>query len=68
MEVSFLIDQVTMLFTAFLLLIVGVICLFIEEYMGGDLLVSRFRGILYRFVGAMVLLIVSSNLLFLLVG
>lgn len=49
-------------------MVVLVILLFRDDYLGSDMLFRRFMLILYSFVISMGVLLVSSNLLFLLIG
>lgn len=61
-------DQSRLIFIMSLSLIVVVILQFMKEYMGGIIYFYRFYWLLIRFVVSMLILLISSNLLFLLVG
>ena len=67
-EVLFLFDSVSLLFSSILLTIVRVIYYFSKSYMDGDLLQERFNWVLLTFILSMLVLILSSNLFFLLLG
>lgn len=67
-EIRFCLDRVSCLFLGVLCMVVLVILLFRDDYLGSDMLFRRFMLILYSFVISMGVLLVSSNLLFLLIG
>lgn len=67
-KISLTCDFVSVLFRVVLLSIVFCVLNFRKVYMGGDFLKSRFRQIVLSFVISMLILIFSSDFLFLLVG
>nr|YP_010490403.1 NADH dehydrogenase subunit 5 [Ashinkailepas seepiophila]UWM12889.1 NADH dehydrogenase subunit 5 [Ashinkailepas seepiophila] len=64
----FLFDWVSLMFMSFVLLISGSVFFYSGEYMEGEKEMSRFIFLLAGFVGSMVLLILSPNLISILLG
>nr|AZQ05980.1 NADH dehydrogenase subunit 5 [Catomerus polymerus] len=64
----FMVDWVSLIFASFVLFISGSVFFYSGEYMEGELNISRFIFLLAGFVGSMVLLIMSPNLISILLG
>nr|ARH54228.1 NADH dehydrogenase subunit 5 [Cryptocephalus vittatus] len=65
---SMLIDWMTLLFISFVAIISSAVIFYSSEYMEGDLNLNRFILLIILFVGSMILLIVSPNLISILLG
>nr|YP_010464243.1 NADH dehydrogenase subunit 5 [Borboresthes tibialis]UUL71620.1 NADH dehydrogenase subunit 5 [Borboresthes tibialis] len=65
---TFLFDWMTFLFMSFVLFISSMVIYYSKEYMSGDLNMNRFILLVVMFVGSMMLLIVSPNLISILLG
>nr|YP_010535007.1 NADH dehydrogenase subunit 5 [Meloe proscarabaeus]UYA96974.1 NADH dehydrogenase subunit 5 [Meloe proscarabaeus] len=63
-----LVDWMSMLFMSFVLFISSMVILYSDEYMHGDLNLSRFIMLVVMFVLSMALLIISPNLISILLG
>nr|YP_010944516.1 NADH dehydrogenase subunit 5 [Chilocorus rubidus]WMB96358.1 NADH dehydrogenase subunit 5 [Chilocorus rubidus] len=61
-------DWITLMFLSFVLFISSMVILYSEEYMSGDLNLSRFILLVVLFVFSMMLMIVSPNLISILMG
>nr|QIV24764.1 NADH dehydrogenase subunit 5 [Pseudoplites inexpectatus] len=65
---TFLLDWMSLLFASFVLFISSMVIFYSEEYMSGDLYLSRFILLVIMFVLSMILLIISPNLISILLG
>nr|YP_009741704.1 NADH dehydrogenase subunit 5 [Thaumatosmylus hainanus]QID76383.1 NADH dehydrogenase subunit 5 [Thaumatosmylus hainanus] len=65
---TFLFDWMSLLFMSFVLLISGMVVLYSEEYMHGDIYIIRFISLVLMFVLSMMFLIISPNLISILLG
>nr|APX40675.1 NADH dehydrogenase subunit 5 [Cryptocephalus aureolus] len=65
---SLLIDWMSLLFISFVTMISSAVIFYSYEYMAGDLNLNRFILLIVLFVGSMILLIVSPNLVSILLG
>nr|YP_010704180.1 NADH dehydrogenase subunit 5 [Julodis variolaris]WCO87686.1 NADH dehydrogenase subunit 5 [Julodis variolaris] len=65
---SVLLDWMALLFMSFVLFISSMVIYYSEEYMSGDLYISRFILLVSMFVLSMVLLIISPNMISILLG
>nr|APX40961.1 NADH dehydrogenase subunit 5 [Cryptocephalus ramburii] len=65
---SILLDWMSLMFTSFVLFISSAVILYSNEYMMGDFNLNRFILLIVLFVGSMILLIVSPNLISILLG
>nr|AFP16939.1 NADH dehydrogenase subunit 5 [Ischalia sp. BMNH 840493] len=67
-NMMFLFDWMSFLFMSFVLLISFLVIKYSEEYMNGDLMLSRFILLVSMFVLSMMMLIISPNLISILLG
>nr|YP_009627351.1 NADH dehydrogenase subunit 5 [Aristobia reticulator]QCC70799.1 NADH dehydrogenase subunit 5 [Aristobia reticulator] len=67
-EMTILLDWMSLLFMSFVLFISSMVILYSEEYMSGDLNINRFILLVVMFVLSMMLLIISPNLISILLG
>nr|YP_009731714.1 NADH dehydrogenase subunit 5 [Carpophilus dimidiatus]QHR79662.1 NADH dehydrogenase subunit 5 [Carpophilus dimidiatus] len=67
-EMVVLLDWMSLLFMSFVLFISSMVIFYSEEYMEGDLNISRFILLVVMFVLSMMLLIISPNLISILLG
>nr|ARO47913.1 NADH dehydrogenase subunit 5 [Osmylidae sp. EMHAU-20151229-16] len=65
---TFLFDWMSLLFMSFVLLISGMVVLYSEEYMHGDIYMIRFISLVLMFILSMMFLIISPNLISILLG
>nr|ALF04108.1 NADH dehydrogenase subunit 5 [Styloperla sp. YZD-2015] len=65
---TFLFDWMSLIFMGFVLFISSLVIFYSEEYMGGDLNISRFIILVLMFVLSMMFLIISPNLISILLG
>nr|YP_009827453.1 NADH dehydrogenase subunit 5 [Paulhutchinsonia pilosicollis]QIV24530.1 NADH dehydrogenase subunit 5 [Paulhutchinsonia pilosicollis] len=65
---SILFDWISLLFMSFVLFISSMVIFYSEEYMAGDIYLSRFILLVVMFVFSMMLLIISPNLISILLG
>nr|UAV86099.1 NADH dehydrogenase subunit 5 [Philus pallescens] len=65
---TILFDWMSLIFMSFVLFISSMVIYYSEEYMGGDLNLSRFILLVVMFVLSMMLLIISPNLISILLG
>nr|APX40025.1 NADH dehydrogenase subunit 5 [Cryptocephalus rugicollis] len=65
---SMLIDWMSLLFISFVSIISSSVVFYSNEYMAGDLNMKRFILLIVMFVGSMILLIISPNLISILLG
>nr|QIV24647.1 NADH dehydrogenase subunit 5 [Brephilydia jejuna] len=65
---TFLLDWMSLVFMSFVLFISSMVIFYSEEYMSGDLFLSRFILLVVMFVLSMILLIISPNLISILLG
>nr|QVM79160.1 NADH dehydrogenase subunit 5 [Aegolipton marginale] len=65
---TILLDWMSLLFMSFVLFISSMVIFYSEEYMHGDLYLSRFILLVVMFVLSMMLLIISPNLISILLG
>nr|YP_010284553.1 NADH dehydrogenase subunit 5 [Xoanodera maculata]UKQ56296.1 NADH dehydrogenase subunit 5 [Xoanodera maculata] len=65
---TILLDWMSLLFMSFVLFISSMVVFYSEEYMGGDLFLSRFILLVVMFVLSMMFLIISPNLISILLG
>nr|QWB85903.1 NADH dehydrogenase subunit 5 [Aegosoma pallidum] len=65
---TILLDWMSLLFMSFVLFISSMVIFYSEEYMSGDLFLSRFIFLVIMFVLSMMLLIISPNLISILLG
>nr|QXG82692.1 NADH dehydrogenase subunit 5 [Chrysomelidae sp. SOIL MMG Contig15] len=65
---SVLMDWMSFLFISFVMFISSAVILYSNEYMHGDINLNRFIFLIVLFVGSMVLLIISPNLISILLG
>nr|YP_010045037.1 NADH dehydrogenase subunit 5 [Polyphylla gracilicornis]QPF96302.1 NADH dehydrogenase subunit 5 [Polyphylla gracilicornis] len=63
-----LLDWMSLLFMSFVLFISSMVIYYSEEYMSGDINMSRFIMLVFMFVLSMMLLIISPNLISILLG
>nr|YP_009526726.1 NADH dehydrogenase subunit 5 [Ornebius bimaculatus]AXY63931.1 NADH dehydrogenase subunit 5 [Ornebius bimaculatus] len=67
-EMVILLDWMSLLFMGFVLLISCLVINYSEEYMKGDEVLNRFIILVLMFVGSMMMLIISPNLISILLG
>nr|APX40194.1 NADH dehydrogenase subunit 5 [Smaragdina rufimana] len=67
-EMTILLDWMSLMFMSFVCFISGSVIFYSEEYMFGDLNLSRFILLVVMFVMSMILLIISPNLISILLG
>nr|AUJ22874.1 NADH dehydrogenase subunit 5 [Apocephalus antennatus] len=65
---TFLFDWMSLIFMSFVLLIASLVIFYSKEYMAEDSNINRFIMIVLMFVGSMMLLIISPNLVSILLG
>nr|YP_009521274.1 NADH dehydrogenase subunit 5 [Perumytilus purpuratus]AXP84510.1 NADH dehydrogenase subunit 5 [Perumytilus purpuratus] len=65
---SFIFDDLSVLFSGVVLVISGSVIIYSKWYMSSDQFFSRFISLIYLFVGSMVMLIYSANLISLMLG
>nr|ASN65983.1 NADH dehydrogenase subunit 5 [Pogonostoma subtiligrossum] len=65
---SILLDYMSLIFMSFVLFISSMVIFYSDEYMSGDLNISRFIILVLMFVLSMMLLIISPNLISILLG
>nr|YP_009681475.1 NADH dehydrogenase subunit 5 [Mytilisepta keenae]QDO71854.1 NADH dehydrogenase subunit 5 [Mytilisepta keenae] len=65
---SFLVDEVSVIFSGVVLVIFGSVSIYSKWYMNDEVFYRRFIILIYLFVGSMIMLIFSSNLVGLMVG
>nr|QHD47920.1 NADH dehydrogenase subunit 5 [Suwallia bimaculata] len=65
---TFLLDWMSLVFMGFVLFISSLVIYYSEEYMGGDININRFIGLVLMFVLSMMFLIISPNLISILLG
>nr|ASY98424.1 NADH dehydrogenase subunit 5 [Neodanuria bolauana] len=65
---TFLFDWMSLLFMSFVMLISSLVILYSEDYMSGDVTLSRFIFLVLMFVLSMMFLIISPNLISILLG
>nr|YP_009971832.1 NADH dehydrogenase subunit 5 [Epipedocera atra]QNH68719.1 NADH dehydrogenase subunit 5 [Epipedocera atra] len=65
---TFLFDWMSLVFMSFVFFISSMVIYYSEEYMGGEVYINRFILLIVMFVGSMMLLIVSPNLISILLG
>nr|ALO77218.1 NADH deshydrogenase subunit 5 [Glaresis sp. GLA01] len=65
---TILLDWISLLFMSFVLFISSMVIFYSEEYMSGDLNISRFIMLVCMFVLSMMFLIISPNLISILLG
>nr|ASM82690.1 NADH dehydrogenase subunit 5 [Suwallia bimaculata] len=65
---TFLFDWMSLVFMGFVLFISSLVIYYSEEYMGGDININRFIGLVLMFVLSMMFLIISPNLISILLG
>nr|AXP84523.1 NADH dehydrogenase subunit 5 [Perumytilus purpuratus] len=65
---SFIFDDLSVLFSGVVLVISGSVIIYSSWYMSSDQFFSRFIFLIYLFVGSMVMLIYSANLISLMLG
>nr|YP_010158037.1 NADH dehydrogenase subunit 5 [Physosmaragdina nigrifrons]QRG29984.1 NADH dehydrogenase subunit 5 [Physosmaragdina nigrifrons] len=67
-EMTILLDWMSLMFMSFVCFISGAVIFYSEEYMFGDLNLNRFILLVVMFVLSMILLIISPNLISILLG
>nr|YP_010191522.1 NADH dehydrogenase subunit 5 [Puliciphora borinquenensis]QZL38257.1 NADH dehydrogenase subunit 5 [Puliciphora borinquenensis] len=67
-EMTLLLDWMSLLFMSFVLLISSLVVYYSMEYMGSDLMINRFIWLVLLFVGSMMMMILSPNLISILLG
>nr|YP_009937431.1 NADH dehydrogenase subunit 5 [Trigonopterus kotamobagensis]QNT26941.1 NADH dehydrogenase subunit 5 [Trigonopterus kotamobagensis] len=67
-EMAVMLDWVSLMFTSFVFFISSMIIIYSSEYMADDKFISRFIYIVILFVLSMMVVILSSNLVFVLLG
>nr|QDO71927.1 NADH dehydrogenase subunit 5 [Mytilisepta virgata] len=67
-EGSFLFDEISMIFGGVVLVIFGSVSVYSKWYMNDEIFYWRFMVLIYLFVGSMLMLIFSSNLIGLMLG
>nr|WEY03887.1 NADH dehydrogenase subunit 5 [Sweltsa sp.] len=65
---TFLFDWMSLTFMGFVLFISSLVIYYSDEYMGGDININRFIGLVLMFVLSMMFLIISPNLISILLG
>nr|YP_010470982.1 NADH dehydrogenase subunit 5 [Allogalathea elegans]UVF62811.1 NADH dehydrogenase subunit 5 [Allogalathea elegans] len=66
--VSYIFDWMSLMFMGVVMLISSMVLFYSGEYMGGDININRFIYLVLAFVGSMVILIISPNLISILLG
>lgn len=66
--ITFLIDWISLLFIRFVLFISSIVICYREEYIRGDINLSRFILLVFMFVLSIIFLIISPNLISILLG
>nr|YP_009890098.1 NADH dehydrogenase subunit 5 [Polyphaga plancyi]QKK69171.1 NADH dehydrogenase subunit 5 [Polyphaga plancyi]WGO57841.1 NADH dehydrogenase subunit 5 [Polyphaga plancyi] len=65
---TFLFDYISVVFLGFVFLISSLVILYSDDYMSGDLNINRFIILVLMFVGSMMFMIISPNIISILLG